>query len=115
MLYSGILVIFVHFGCIRSEWFYSRKSCFIRAKWLYSGKSCFRTKIVVLRHSGFKLESGCILAKIFVSGKMVIFGQPCCIRARATLLGQSSCIPTKVIVFGQNGCIRAKMVVFGKM
>ena len=69
MLYSGILVIFVYFCCIRIEWFYSRKSCFIRAKWLYLGKSCcFGTKIVVLRHSGFKLESGCILAKLLYSG-----------------------------------------------
>ena len=70
--------------------------------------------MVVLRHSGFKLESGCIMAKIFVFGKMVVFGQRCCIRARAIVLGQSSCIRTKVVVFGQNGCIRAKMVVYGK-
>ena len=70
--------------------------------------------MVVLRHSGFKLESGCILAKVFVFGKMVVFGQRCCIRARAVVLGQSSCIRAKVVVFGQSGCFRAKMVVFGK-
>ena len=47
MLYSCIFVLF-------GQWFYSRKSC------------CIRAKVVVLRHSGFKLESGCILAKVFV-------------------------------------------------
>ena len=105
-LYSCIFVVF-------GQWFYSQKSSRIRAKWLYSGKSCcVRAKVAVLRHSGFKLESGCNLAKVFVFGKMFVFGQRCCIRARAVVLGQSSCIRAKVVVFGQSGCIRTKMVVF---
>ena len=104
----------MNFCCIRTVALFAEYCC-KWAKWLYSGKSCcFWAKVVVLRHSGFKLESGCILAKVFVFGRMVVFGQRCCIRARAVVLGQSSCIRAKVVVFGQSGCFRAKTVVFGK-
>ena len=70
--------------------------------------------MVVLRHIDFKLESGCILAQVFVFEIKVVFGQRCCIRVRAVVLGQSSCTRAKVVLFGQSGCIRAKMVVFGQ-
>ena len=39
--------------------------------------------MTVFRQSDFKLESDCILAKVVVFGKMVVFGQGRCIRARA--------------------------------
>ena len=75
LLYSGKLVVIGQFSCIRTECF-SRKSGCTRAKWLYSAKNCcFRAKVVVLRQSGCKLESDCILAKEVLFGKMVVFGQ----------------------------------------
>ena len=45
--------------------------------------------MVVLKQSGSKLESDIILAKVVVFGKMVVFGQGCCIRARAVVFGQN--------------------------
>ena len=91
LLYSGKLFVIGQFGCIRTEWFFSRKNCCcIRAKWLYSGKSCcFRAKVVVLKQSGCMLESDINLAKVVVFGKMVVFGQGCCIRVRAVVFGQN--------------------------
>ena len=55
----------------------------IQASWLYSGKS------------GFNDQTGCIRAKVVVSGNVVIFGQ-------------------KWLYSGKGGCIRVKVVVFGQ-
>ena len=76
------VVVFVQCCFIRTKWLYKGKSCCIWAnmlyscifivfgQWFYSRKSCcIRAKVVVLRHSDFKLESGCILAKVFVFGQ----------------------------------------------
>ena len=45
--------------------------------------------------------------KWLYSGKVVVFGQGCCIRARLLYSG-------KVVVSGKGGCIRSKVVVFGQ-
>ena len=68
-------VVFGHIGYIRAFLLYSDRVVLFPQKLLYSGKvvvfgkksCCFRAKVVVLRHSGVKLESGCILAKILYS------------------------------------------------
>ena len=92
--------------------------------------------MVVLRHSGFKLESGCILAKVFVFGqerlhkdKVVVFEQKWlysgtngCNRGQVNVFGKSCCFRAKVVVFGQRwlysgkrDCIRATLFSSGKM
>ena len=76
-------------------------------KWLYSGKSgCIPVKIDVFGQSGCnRVKGGCIWAKSFFSGKVVVFGQRCCNRAGVFVFGQSGSIGTTVVVFGQSGCI----------
>ena len=95
--------------------------------------------MVVLKQSGWKLESDCFLAKLVYSGKwlylvkVVVFGlerlysgKNNCIRAKLlysgkeVVFGQNWLYSCKVVVFRQkwlylckSGCIRAKVVVFG--
>ena len=45
-------------------------------KWLYSGKSS-------------SVKSGYILQKWLYSDNLVVFGPPCCIRAKVDVFGQS--------------------------
>ena len=49
------------------------------------------------------------------SGKVVVFWQSGCIRAKVVIFGQkwlysgkSGCIRAKVVVVGQSGCIRSR-------
>ena len=65
------------------------------AKWLYSGRN------------------GCIRAKWFGSGNVVLFGQGGCFE-KVALLGQSVNYRAKVVVLVQSGCIQVKMLVFGQ-
>ena len=55
---------------------------------------------------------------MIVSGKVVVFGQSCCIGEKLVVIGKrlsysgkSGCILAKVVVFGQSCLIRAKVVV----
>ena len=57
----------------------------IGRKWFYSGKSGY------------------------IKGKVVVFGQNGCIRAKVVVVGQNW------IYSGKSGSIRAKVVVFGQM
>ena len=81
--------------------------------------------MVVLKQSGWKLESDCFLAKLVYSGKwlylvkVVVFGlerfysgKNNCIRAKVVVIGQRGCIRANLVVFVQSGCIPAKAVVF---
>ena len=52
--------------------------------------------------------------QFFYSGKVVVIGQDCCIRAKMVVFGQSGRIRAKMIVFDQSGCIRDKIVVFSQ-
>ena len=66
--------------------------------------------------------------KWLYSGKVVVFGQNGCIRAKVAVFGQkllysrtSGCTRAKVVVFlqiwlysGKSGCFRARVFVFGK-
>ena len=45
--------------------------------------------------------------KWLYSGKMVVFGQKSCIRAKVVVF-------QNVVILGKSGCIRAKVVVFGQ-
>ena len=92
-------------GCIRAKvvvfgqkWLYSDEYLCIWAKWLYSDKSGF------------------IWAKWFYCGKVVVFGQNGCIRAKC-LFGKTGYTLAKVFVrakkySGISGCTREKVVMF---
>ena len=64
-------------------------------KWLYSGK------VVVFG------QSGCLWAKWFYSGYLVVFGQ------KWLYSGKVVVFMTKVVSLRQYGCFGAKVVVFG--
>ena len=66
-------------------------------------------------------QSGCIRAKVVLFGKVVVFEQKLLYSDKVVVFGQSGCIFAKVVLFGlkwlcwgKSGCIRAKMVVFGQ-
>ena len=67
----------------------------IGQKWLYLGKSgCIREK------------SGSLRGKVVLFGKMVVFGQSCCIWAKVFLIRQN------LLYSGKCGSNRAKVVLF---
>ena len=74
-----------------------------RQNWLYSGKRCcVPGKLVVFR------QIGCIRAKLFYSGKVIVC------RQKLLCSGKNGCIRDKwlffdkVAVFDVSGCIRVK-------
>ena len=67
-------------------------------------------------------QGGCIRAKWFYSGKVVVFGQnlfligqSCCIRSKWLYSGKCGCLRAKFLYSGKSGFIRAKVVVFGQI
>ena len=71
------------------------------------GQRCIRVKVVVFWQKWlYSGKSGCIRAKLLYSGKS------CCIRANNVVIGKFV-VFGKVVVFGQGGCNRAKNVVIG--
>ena len=83
-LYSG------KSGCIRAKvvvlgqkWLYSNKKGCVRAKWLDLGKSSYnRAKVSVFG------QSGCILAKLEYSVKVVVFKQKWFYSGKVVEIGQ---------------------------
>ena len=56
----------------------------------------------------YSVKSGCIWVKWLYSGKIVVFGQNCCIRTKVVVFG------LKWLYLGKNGCIWAKWLYSGK-
>ena len=78
------MVVFGQGDCIRSKWMHSGKSGFIRRK------------------------------LVWYSGKVVVFGQSCCIRAKVVVFGQKWLYSSQMVVFGQKSLYSGKMVLFGQ-
>ena len=102
-MYSGKMVVFGQMFVV------------FRQKLFYFGKSdCIREKVVVF------LQKGYIRAKWLYSGKVVVLGKNCCIRAKLFLSGKSCCIREKLgysgkmVVFCQKSLYSGKVVVFGR-
>ena len=58
-------------------------------------------------------KNGCIRAKWLYSGKVVVFVQGGCIRAKMFLIEQSVCIRVKWLYSGKTLLHSRKVVVFG--
>ena len=115
------MAVFRQSGCSRA------KVVVFGQIWLYSGKKIFdRANVVVIGQSGrFRAEvvvfgqSGCIWAKRFHSGKVVVFRLNCCklgkwLFGKVVVYGQKWLYLGKVFVFGQKLLYSCKVVVFGQ-
>ena len=101
------MVVFGQSGSICAWWLYFGKSGFIRANmvvfgqiWLYLGKyGWIWAKVVVFGQNLY-------------SGKLVVFGEKCCIREKVLVFGQGGCVLEGWLSLGKSGFYRAKVVVF---
>ena len=77
------VVVLGQSGCIQAKWLYSKKRGCVREKMVVLGQTvCTRAKWLYLDKSAF------IRAKRLYSGKVVVFGQSCCILADMVLFGK---------------------------